>query len=467
MISKKVDIERLEESRRGHASTYSTRFFDETVPKYEILEEGMPANAAYQLVHDELNLDGNPALNLASFVTTWMEPEAERLIIENIGRNFIDHFEYPQTEVIHERVVNMLARLFNAPEDTTFAGTATVGSSEAVTLGLLAHKWAWKKRREAKGKPCGKPNIVYGADAHVCWDKFAKYFDIEPRIIPMEPDRFAITAVGVEERIDENTICVGAILGTTFTGEADPIAEISALLDGVYKKKDWDIPVHVDAASGGFVTPFANPELQWDFRLPRVKSINVSGHKYGLVYPGLGWLIFRDASDLPEDLVFYVNYLGDEMPTYTLNFSRGSAMILAQYYNLLRLGRKGYARIATNVLENARYVAEQLADSGRFEVLNTADLLPIVTVKLKEDAKYTVFDLSHKLRERGWIVPAYTLPPNAEDIAIMRVVVKENFGRDLADIFVADVANVCEVLEGAKGEVVVPRRSARRGHHVN
>lgn len=467
MISKKVDIEQLEESRRGHASTYSTRFFEKTVPKYEILEGGMPANAAYQLVHDELNLDGNPALNLASFVTTWMEPEAERLIMENIGKNFIDHFEYPQTEVIHERLVNILARLFNAPEDTTFAGTAAIGSSEAVTLGLLAHKWAWKKRREAKGKPYGKPNIVYGADVHVCWDKFAKYFDVEPRIIPMEPDRFTITAAGVEERIDENTICVGAILGTTFTGEADPIAEISALLDGVYKKKDWDIPVHVDAASGGFITPFANPELKWDFRLPRVKSINVSGHKYGLVYPGLGWLIFRDASDLPEDLVFYVNYLGDEMPTYTLNFSRGSAMLLAQYYNLLRLGREGYTRIATNVLENAQYLAKRLADSGRFEVLNTAKLLPIVTVKLKEDAKYTVFDLSHKLRERGWIVPAYTLPPNAEDITIMRAVVKENFSRDLADIFVADVANACEVLEGAKGEVVVPRRSARRGHHVN
>jgi glutamate decarboxylase len=467
MLSKKVDVSRIDVSRRGHASTYSTRYFEESVPKYEMPDEGMPANAAYEMVHDELNLDGNPPLNLATFVTTWMEPEADRLIMENIGKNYIDHFEYPQAEVIHERVVNMLARLYNAPEETTFAGTATVGSSEAIMLGILAHKWTWRKRRQEKKEPCDKPNIVFGADVHVSWDKFAKYFDVEPRIIPMEPDRFTINAASAAELVDENTICVGAILGTTFTGEADPIKEVNDLLVEIKKKKGWDIPLHVDAASGGFITPFVNAELVWDFRLPQVKSINVSGHKFGLVYPGLGWLIFRDHGDLPEDLIFYVNYLGDEMPTYTLNFSRGSAMILAQYYNLLRLGRRGYTRIATNVLANARYLAGRLADSGKFEVLNTAKLLPIVTVKLKEPTDYTVFDLSHKLRERGWILPAYTLPPNAEKIAIMRVVVKENFSRDMADMLYDDVINACDVLEGAKTEAIVPKRSPREGHHIN
>jgi glutamate decarboxylase len=467
MLSKKVDVSRIDASRRGHASTYSTRYFEESVSKYEMPDEGMPANAAYEMVHDELNLDGNPALNLATFVTTWMEPQADKLIMENIGKNYIDHFEYPQTEVVHERVVNMLARLYNAPEETTFAGTATVGSSEAIMLGILAHKWAWRERRKAEGKPFDKPNVVFGADVHVSWDKFAKYFDVEPRITPMEPDRFTLSAAGVEERVDENTICVGAILGTTFTGEADPIKKVNDLLVQIKKKKGWDVPIHVDAASGGFITPFANPELTWDFRLAQVKSINVSGHKFGLVYPGLGWLIFRDRKDLPEDLIFYVNYLGDEMPTYTLNFSRGSATILAQYYNLLRLGRSGYARIAANCLANARYLAERLADSGKFEVLNTAKLLPIVTVKLTDAAKYTVFDLSSKLRERGWIVPAYTLPPNAEKIAILRVVVKENFSRDMADMLYEDVANACGVLEGAKTEELAPKRSPRRGHVVN
>jgi glutamate decarboxylase len=445
VISRKVDLKKLDVSRRGHASTYSTRYFEESVPRYEMPERGMPANAAYQLVHDELNLDGNPALNLSSFVTTWMEPEADKLVVENLGKNFIDHFQYPQAEAI----------------------TATVGSSEAIMLGLLAHKWTWKERRRAEGKPFDKPNVVFGADVHVCWDKFAKYFDVDARIIPMEADRFTVSAEAVAERVDENTVCVGAILGTTFTGEADPIKEISDLLEKVKKTRGWDIPIHVDVASAGFITPFVEPELEWDFRLPRVRSINVSGHKYGLVYPGVGWLIFRDVADLPEDLIFYVNYLGDEMPTYTLNFSRGSAMILAQYYNLLRLGRAGYARIAANLLGNARYLAQRLADSGKFDVLNAANRLPIVTVTLKPPADYTVFDLSHKLRERGWILPAYTLPPNAESVAIMRVVVKENFSRDMADLLFDDVMNATQVLEGTKVEHIQPRRSPQRGHYVN
>jgi glutamate decarboxylase len=467
MISKKVDLEQIEdETRKGHASTYSTRYFARTVPMYEVPQQEMPANAAYQLVHDELNLDGNPALNLASFVTTWMEPEADRLIMENIDKNFIDHFQYPQTEVIHKRVVNMLGRLFNAPEDTTFAGTATIGSSEAIMLGLLAHKWNWREHRKAENKPYHSPNMVFGADVHVCWDKFARYFDIEPRIIPMETDRFTITAGKVAERIDENTICVGAILGTTFTGEADPIQEINDLLTKVKQTNGWDIPIHVDAASGGFITPFSSPGLLWDFRLPRVKSINVSGHKYGLVYPGLGWLIFRDHNELPEDLIFYVNYLGDEMPSFTLNFSKSATMVIAQYYNLLRLGREGYTRITNNVLDNARYLSQCLANTGKFEMLNTANLLPIVTLKLKDTQRYSVFDISHKLRERGWILPAYTLPPNAESIAIMRIVVKENFSRDMADMLLRDIMNACNILEGSGREAPIPERSPRKGHHI-
>ena len=466
MISKKVNLEQIEESKKGHASTYSTRYFVEAVPKYEIPQRGMPADAAYQLVHDELNLDRNPSLNLSSFVTTWMEPEVDRLIIENINKNYIDHFQYPQTEVIQERLINMLGRLFNAPEEKTFAGTATIGSSEAIMLGLLAHKWNWKKQRQDNNKSCDKPNIVFGADAHVCWDKFAKYFDVEPRIIPMEKDRFTISAETVAERIDENTICVGAILGTTFTGEADPVKEINDLLVDIERTKGWNIPIHVDAASGGFISPFANPEMEWDFRLSHVRSINVSGHKYGLVYPGLGWLVFRDHSDLPEDLVFYVNYLGDEMPTYTLNFSRGANTILSQYYNMLRLGKEGYARVAMNVLENARYLSRCLAGSDKFEVLNTANHLPIVTVKLKEQVSYTVFDISHKLRERGWLLPAYTLPPNAESIAIMRVVVKENFSRDMADLLFSDIINACNSLREAKAGKIESHRSPRQGHHV-
>lgn len=466
MISKKNNIQKLKETEKGHASTYSTRYFRESVPKHKIPEKGMPANAAYQLVHDELNLDGNPSLNLASFVTTWMEPEAHKIIMANIHKNFIDHDEYPQTEVIHKRLVNMLAHLFNSPKECTSVGAATIGSSEAIMLGLLAHKWTWKKRRLAEGKPCNKPNIIFGADVHVCWDKFARYFDVEPRIIPITTDCFTVTAEKAEQRIDENTICVGVILGTTFTGQSDPIKEINDLLVRIKKTKGWDIPIHVDGASGGFIAPFVHPELKWDFRLPQVKSINVSGHKYGLVYPGLGWIIFRDETDLPEELIFKVNYLGGEMPTFTLNFSRGSAIVLAQYYNFLRLGKEGYRRIMNNTLANARYLAKRLANSGRFVMLNESQLLPIIALTLKETANFTVFDLSKKIRERGWIISAYTLPPNAEHLAIMRIVIREHFSRDMAEMLFNDIINACKELEKAGKKGRFPAKKGPVKKHI-
>jgi len=462
MISKKIRLEQLKDSEKGHFSTYSTRYFAEPVPKYELPKKGIPANAAYQLVHDELNLDGNPALNLASFVTTWMEPEARKLINENLHKNFIDHDEYPQTEVIHERLVNMLARLFNSPKECTSLGSATIGSSEAIMLALLGHKWSWKKRRQAEGKPYDKPNIVCGTDTHICWDKFARYFDVECRLIPMTTDCFTVTPEKVADLIDENTICVGVILGTTFTGEADPIKKINDLLIKVKKEKGWDIPIHVDGASGGFVVPFTNPNFKWDFRLERVKSINVSGHKYGLVYPGLGWVIFRDETDFPQELIFKVNYLGGEMPTYTLNFSRGSAMVIAQYYNFLRLGREGYTEIMINAMRNAQYLARRLADSGRFVMINESQLLPIVAMRLKAASRFTVFDLSDKIRERGWIISAYTLPPKAETLAIMRVVVREHFSRDMAGILFNDIMNACEFLEKG-GRAKPPAQKKEKG----
>ncbi|MFA6295926.1 MAG: glutamate decarboxylase [Patescibacteria group bacterium] len=437
------------EISKGHSSTYSQRYFHEPIPKYEIPEKEMPANAAYQLIHDELNMDGNPSLNLASFCTTWMEPEADKLIAECNSKNFIDHDQYPQTEKIHERMVNMMARLFNSPEGSNSVGTATIGSSEAIMLGLLAHKWSWINRRKKEKKPYNKPNIVYGADVHVCWEKFARYFDVEERMIPMEKDRFVISAEEVEKRIDENTICVGAILGTTFTGQHDPIEEINDLLLKIKKEKGWDIPIHVDGASGGFIAPFVYPELKWDFRLEQVKSINVSGHKYGLVYPGLGWLVFRDEKDVPQDIVFKVNYLGGDMPTYTLNFSRGGSTVIAQYYNFLRLGREGYTRIMKNCVDNAKYLSDKMIKSGYFESLNPSQLLPVVAVKLKKKEKFTLYDLVDKIRQRGWIISAYTLPKNAEDIVIFRVVVRENLSKDMIDILFNDVMDAYKFLQGA------------------
>jgi glutamate decarboxylase len=451
MLSEKKNLDEMDKHEKEQTTTYGSRYFTKSIPKYIVPDEGMPSRAAYQLIHDELNLDGNPALNLASFVTTWMEPEADLLMMESMGKNYVDNDEYPQTEVIQDRVVNMLARLFNAPEDCKSVGSATIGSSEAIMLGLLAHKWTWRSRREAEGKPTDKPNIVMGADVHTVWEKFARYFDVELKLIPLREDIYTITADDVVKEIDENTIAVGAVIGTTFTGQMDPIEDINNALLEVKKTKGWDIPIHVDGASGGFIAPFIYPDLLWDFRLEQVRSINVSGHKYGLVYPGVGWLVFKDKSDLPDDLIFNINYLGGLMPNYSLNFSKGSNTIIAQYYNFIRLGMKGYTEIMENMLENARFLGKKLEETGKFEILNDTILFPLIAVKLK-NCDFNAFHLSEHLREKGWIVPAYTLPPNADDITVLRMVVKESFSKDMVEMLFKDIMSSIKTLNQSLNE---------------
>ena len=445
MLSNKKNLDDMKKENK-ETTIYGSRYFAKGIPKYVMPDEGMPARAAYQLIHDEMNLDGNPALNLASFVTTWMEPEAEQLINESLDKNFVDNDEYPQTEVIQSRVINMLARLFNAPEDCESVGAGTIGSSEAIMLALLAHKWTWKKRRQAEGKPFDKPNIVMGADVHTVWEKFALYFDVELKLIPLKEDIYVISAEDVAAEVDENTIAVGAVVGTTFTGQMDPVKEINNVLLKVKKEKGWDIPLHVDGASGGFIVPFLYPDIEWDFRLEQVRSINVSGHKYGLVYPGVGWLIFKDKIDIPEELVFDINYLGGSMPNYSLNFSKGSSTIIAQYYNLIRLGYSGYKSIMENMSENAKYLSKKLKKTGKFEIINKNTTFPLVAVTLK-DSNFTTYQLSDKLRERGWIIPAYTLPPNAENITVLRMVIKETFSRDMVNMLFDDIMDACGKME--------------------
>jgi len=439
VLSDRIASDQLSRQQRQHALTYGSRYLERPVPKYDFPEQGMPGEAAYRIIHDELNLDGNQSLNLASFVTTWMEPEAERLMAETLGKNYIDQDEYPQTTEIQNRCVNMLAHLFNAPGDEQGVGTGTVGSSEAIHLAGLALKWNWRKRRHAAGQTTDRPNIVMGHNVQVCWEKFARYFEVEPRYVPLSKTRYVLGVAEALEMVDENTIAVVGILGSTYTGEYEPIAELNDALEQLNRANGWEVPIHVDAASGGFVAPFISPDLRWDFRLPLVRSINVSGHKYGLVHPGVGWVIWRDRADLPEELIFHVNYLGGDQPTFNLNFSRGANQILAQYYNLLSLGREGYTRIMTALHENAAYLTEQLEATGRFRMLNKPDHLPVVAFALSQPEGFTVFDISHKLRERGWIVPAYTMAPNAQDIAVLRVVVRESFSRDMADMLLDDL----------------------------
>jgi glutamate decarboxylase len=427
--------------------TYAARWFSHDIPKYRLPAEGMSAEAAYQLVHDELNLDGNPTLNLASFVTSWMEPQADQLAVETLPKNMIDQDEYPQTEVIHRRVVSMIGRLFHAPAGAQSTGTATIGSSEAIMLAMLAHKRSWQRRREAEGKPTDNPNMVVGADVHTCWEKFARYFEVQPRVVAMQEDRYTIAGVDVEPLLDERTIGVAGVLGTTFTGQMDDLASIDALLRRVESEKGWRIPLHVDAATGGFLTAFCEPQLEWDFRLERVRSINVSNHKFGLVYPGMGTVVFREAQDLPEELVFHINYLGGDMPNYSLNFSRPSNSVILQYFNFLRLGREGYRAIVSSVLTNARALAGKLGDIDGLTLLNDASQFPIVVARAEDPEKLDLTLLSRRLRERGWIVPAYTLPANAEHITVLRLVVKENFSRDMADILAHDVRAAIHTLE--------------------
>src|SRR5690348_15029968 len=424
---------------------YGTAFMTRHAPDHKLPEEGMPPVDAMRLVGEELILDGLPARNLATFVTTWMEPEAQRIIAEALHRNYIDHAEYPQTAEIEQRCIRMLADLFHAPGETT--GTRTQGSSEAIMLGALSLKWKWRARREAAGKDTTRPNLVFGGDVHVVWEKFCRYFDVEPRIIPLQPDKYVIGPEDVEPHVDENTIAVATVLGTTFTGHADDIVGINDLLVRLKEERGLDLPIHVDAASGGFVWPFLYPDTEWDFRLPQVRSINVSGHKFGLVYPGIGWLVFRERSDLPEDLVFYENYLGKRDATFTLNFSTGSSMVLAQYYNFVRLGRAGYRYVMETMMENTRRLAQQIAEMGPFRLVGEpgAEQLPLVAFQLAEERGYDEFDIASQLAaERGWMVPAYTLPPNAEHVTIMRALVKQTLGRALALTLASDLAQACE-----------------------
>ena len=431
-----------------------------TVPRYALPAGEMAPATAYQIVHDELMLDGNARLNLATFVSTWAEPEARALMAECDAKNMIDKDEYPRTAELELRCVHMLARLWHAPDPRAAVGCSTTGSSEAAMLAGLALKRRWRHRRRAAGEPVDRPNLVMGVNVQICWEKFADYFDVEPRYVPMEGDRFHLGAREAVELCDENTIGVVAVLGSTFDGSYEPVAEIAEALDELERRTGLDVPVHVDGASGAMVAPFLDPDLRWDFRLPRVASINTSGHKYGLVMPGVGWALWRDADALPEDLVFRVNYLGGDMPTFALNFSRPGAQVVAQYYTFLRLGLAGYRRVQRTCRDVATRLAAEIAALGPFELVTDGSDIPVFAFRVRDEVSaFTVFDVSAALREHGWLVPAYTFPANRTDLAVLRVVVRNGFSHDLADMLLDDLRGVLPRLE-AQGS---PQRDAGSG----
>jgi glutamate decarboxylase len=412
-------------------------------------EESIPKDAAYQIINDELMLDGNPRLNLASFVTTWMEPECDKLIMASINKNYVDMDEYPVTTELQNRCVNMIAHLFNAPleENEAAVGVGTVGSSEAIMLAGLAFKRKWQNKRKQEGKPFDKPNIVTGANVQVCWEKFARYFEVELKEVKLSEGYYVMDPKKAVDLVDENTICVAAILGSTLNGEFEDVKTLNDLLVEKNKETGWDTPIHVDAASGGFIAPFIYPELEWDFRLPLVKSINVSGHKYGLVYAGIGWAVWRSKEDLPEELIFHINYLGADQPTFTLNFSKGSSQVIAQYYQLIRLGYEGYKNVMENCRDNMIVLKEGLEKMGRFNIVSKDNGVPLVAFTLKDHTNFDEFQISDLLRRFGWIVPAYSMPPDAQHITVLRVVIREDFSRTLAERLVADVEKVLHELD--------------------
>jgi glutamate decarboxylase len=446
--------------------TYAARELAQGVPTHRLGDEGMAPRVAYQVIHDELRLDGFSLLNLATFVTTWMEPEAKQLIDECLDKNMIDKDEYPQTAEIEQRCVRILADLWHAPDGSAI-GTSTIGSSEACMLGGMAMKWRWRDRQRAAGKPTGRPNLVMGANTQICWHKFCKYWDVEAREVTAEGDRFTLDAEEAAKLIDENTIGVVAIMGSTFDGTYEPVAEMAKVLDRVQGQHGWDIPIHVDGASGAFVAPFLQPDLEWDFRIPRVQSINTSGHKYGLVYPGVGWVVFRDKAALPDDLVFHVTYLGGDMIDFSINFSRPGSQVIAQYYNFLRLGREGYRRIQQTSQDVALYLSGEIARMEPFRLITKGDDIPVFCWTMDEEyaksASYNLYDLADKLRERGWLVPAYPMPRNRGDLVVQRIVVKEDFSRDLADRLLEDLRRAVTYFEAQEGHVA--KQDGSHFHH--
>ncbi|MGW2367617.1 glutamate decarboxylase [Streptomyces sp. NPDC001667] len=437
-------------------------------PPRDALPEGpMTPDAAYRFVHDELMLDGNSRLNLATFVTTWMEPQAGVLMAECRDKNMIDKDEYPRTAELEKRCVRMLAGLWHAPDPAAVIGCSTTGSSEACMLAGLAFKRRWSLANAGRYPSAGaRPNLVMGANVQVCWDKFCSFWEVEARQVPMEGERFHLDPEAAAALCDENTIGVVAVLGSTFDGSYEPVADLCAALDALQERTGLDIPVHVDGASGAMVAPFLDPGLVWDFRLPRVASVNTSGHKYGLVYPGVGWALWRDASALPEELVFRVNYLGGDMPTFALNFSRPGAQVAAQYYTFLRLGREGYRAVQQNARDVACRLARRVEELGDFRLLTRGDELPVFAFTTTDSVtRYDVFDVSRRMRERGWLVPAYSFPPNREDLSVLRIVCRNGFSHDLADLFLDDLCSLLPELRRQPGPLDRPEAVATAFHH--
>lgn len=421
---------------------YSAAITQLQLATHAISEHSTDGDTIYNLIQEELLLDGNARQNLATFCQTWLEKNIHQIMDDSIDKNMIDKDEYPMTAEIEKRCVEMIARLWHSPEPDKTAGCSTTGSSEAAMLCGLAMKFNWRKKREALGLDSHKPNIVTGP-VQVCWHKFARYFDVELREVSITEHQLGLTGEILSQYVDENTIGVVATLGVTFTCHYEPIEELCQHLDKIHADYGWDIPLHVDGASGGFIAPFVTEDLRWDFRLNRVKSINASGHKFGLAPLGVGWAIWREWQDMPEDMIFWVNYLGGNMPTFALNFSRPAGQIISQYYLFNHLGKQGYRNILTNLYTIAQYIGQKIISLNDFEIFFNADPykgIPAISWTQKSSVDhYSLYDLSDRLRMNGWQVAAYSMPADMEEIVVMRLVLRHGFSINMADLLMKDI----------------------------
>jgi glutamate decarboxylase len=424
-------------------STYAGKDLLLSLPANRFPAEPMRPGDAFQAISDELLLDGNSRQNLATFCQTWEEPEVHQLMDLSINKNMIDKDEYPQTAEIERRCVQMLADLWNAPEGGDAVGCSAIGSSEACMLGGMAAKWRWRARRQAEGKPAERPNMVCGP-VQVVWHKFARYWDVEMREIPMSPGKYAMDVDQMLAQVDENTIMVVPTFGVTYTGSYEPVADLAAALDQLEADTGLSVDIHVDGASGAFLAPFSAANVVWDFRLPRVKSISTSGHKFGLAPLGVGWVLWRDKDDLPDDLIFHVTYLGGDMPVFQINFSRPAGQIVSQYYNFIRLGRSGYRDVHDACYATSQFLAQEIVKLGPFELLcdgNPQTGIPSVAWRIKEgqDPGYTLYDIADRLRVQGWQVPAYPLTGSVSDVSVQRILVRQGVSRDLSLLLLDDI----------------------------
>ena len=431
---------------------FGSKQMREPAPSEFIPEHKTPAVIAYQMVKDETFPQTQPRLNLATFVTTYMDDYGTRLMNEAVGINYIDETEYPRVAVMCGRCINMVANMWNSPEEGDWkTGAVGIGSSEACMLGGVAAWLRWRERRKAEGKPHDKPNLVMSSAYQVVWEKFCQLWQIEMRTVPITLDNPTLDIEAALDMCDENTICIVPVAGVTWTGMNDDIEGLDDALDEYNSRTGYDIPIHVDAASGGFILPFLNPDKKWDFRLKWVLSISTSGHKYGLVYPGLGWVIWKDKKYLPKDMSFSVNYLGANITQVGLNFSRPAAQILAQYYNFIHLGMEGYREIHSNSMVIARYCHEEIGKMPCFRNYSKELENPLFIWQLDPEydkkANWTLFDLQDKLMQRGWMVPAYTMPKNIEDMVVMRIVIRQGMSRDMADMLITDIGDAVAELE--------------------